>query len=163
MDDLATVNEEFTHPLHNWIGWASTKESHMNDRYVGMHYSVVLRDRQTGECRQTSIGTWTSDCKFWWTDGNFGCDCNRHYVFASGSPVDEAPPCNHNNQRYTVEYVEFSNGDRVPLNSPPSSSPPILTRETRGFIHRNWPIWAAPVLGALIGYVVALALKGAMR
>jgi len=87
-------------------------------KYNGMNYSVVLRDRQTGECRRVAMDEWGDGCEFLWTDGNFGCDCNRDEMFERGEVVTHDYLCNTGANRYTVEYVEFASGDRVPLEAP---------------------------------------------
>jgi hypothetical protein len=41
---------------------------------------------------------------FWWTEGNFGCDCNRHlafeYAFGNEIEDDEEFQCGH--EKYTL-------------------------------------------------------------
>lgn len=47
-----------------------------------MNYTVRIKDNSTGEIRKCKIDLeWTESSVFWWTDGNFGCDCNREVQF----------------------------------------------------------------------------------
>lgn len=47
-----------------------------------MSFIMVMRDDTTGEVRriQTDL-KWLDHSHFFWTEGNFGCDCNRHLIF----------------------------------------------------------------------------------
>jgi hypothetical protein len=71
-----------------------------------MSYTVEIRERSTGETvtRVYPEFEWVSSreqpgeegngSRYWWTDGNFGCDCNRRTEFqrAKGLPEDTDPP-----------------------------------------------------------------------
>lgn len=47
-------------------------------------YTVYLRNNETGEERGVeNDGPWNKTTEYLWTDGNFGCDCNRALLFAS--------------------------------------------------------------------------------
>lgn len=51
-----------------------------------------------------------------WSEGNFGCDCNRHDFFcqATGREPDHACPCNMcDDQRYVIEKITERGTDRV--------------------------------------------------
>lgn len=60
---------------------------------------------------------------YWWTDGNYGCDCNRalEWIRATGrEPTDEeydAADCSpfDGPQRYVVDFVELPDGQRIPI------------------------------------------------
>lgn len=59
-----------------------------------MAYTVEIREVATGETvttQQNLDGVHPSgrDSLFWWTDGNFGCDCNRSMEFWRGKGVTE--------------------------------------------------------------------------
>ena len=49
------------------------------------------------------------DWEWMWTEGNYGCDCNRFLFFerAGGNnpDLDDCPSCGDNNL-YTVEFME---------------------------------------------------------
>jgi hypothetical protein len=59
-------------------------------------YSVEIRGRSTGETvtREYPEFEWVASreqpgeegngSRYWWTDGNFGCDCNRELEFRRG-------------------------------------------------------------------------------
>jgi len=55
-----------------------------------MKYKVRIKNKNTQEIRTCTMETleWDKHSLFWWTDGNYGCDCNREIVFrrAGGEP-----------------------------------------------------------------------------
>lgn len=64
---------------------------------------ITIRKNSTGEQRQYADDQeW--DGNFIWSEGNFGCDCNRHLFFerASGKECDDDFPCG------TTEYTVIS-------------------------------------------------------
>ena len=91
-----------------------------------MTYSVVITDTQTGETRTRHIvdQPWNDATAFWWTDGNFGCDCNRsaEFIRASGrEPTEQeydAQKCDDGvTFRFYVSHAILENGTRVELDS----------------------------------------------
>lgn len=62
-----------------------------------MSYVVRLRNNETGEVREQAYGDleWNETAVAWWTEGNFGCDCNRRmqWQIAGGEVPDDDPPC----------------------------------------------------------------------
>ena len=45
-------------------------------------YTVNIRDRTTGFVRPHEVEfDWDDNQKWLWTEGNFGCDCNRRIFF----------------------------------------------------------------------------------
>lgn len=57
-------------------------------------YDVQMRDNLTGEERLVPMEMeWHDSSLFWWTDGNFGCDCNRGIVFAGDDDAADDVPC----------------------------------------------------------------------
>ncbi|TWB15579.1 hypothetical protein [Nitrospirillum bahiense] len=85
-----------------------------------MPYTVVMRENQTGETRLCLLDDidWGEHSVYWWTDGNFGCDCNRRWEFqrAGGEAEDAASPCGHG--AYTAVEAILLDGTRVPLDQP---------------------------------------------
>lgn len=61
---------------------------------------VVLVRASDGQ-RRVILPSWknkyTWEDEFWWTEGNFGCDCNRRDAFADASdePRPDADECSH--------------------------------------------------------------------
>ena len=54
---------------------------------------------------------------FMWTEGNYGCDCNRSLFFYGVPPDHEIEsPCGEG--RFTVLFAELPNGTRVVLDPP---------------------------------------------
>ena len=72
-------------------------------------YSVVIRKNETGELRLRHVDLDWEDGSYWfWTEGNFGCDCNREleWLRACGEEDDETwdkVECGH--YRYSVIYA----------------------------------------------------------
>ena len=53
---------------------------------------------------------------YWWTDGNFGCDCNRYMSFERGKgrePKDDYCKCGYD--CYTVPYVILPDGIKIKI------------------------------------------------
>lgn len=81
---------------------------------VAIHQNcdVVVRKNSTGEVKRIRTDLeWFDHSHFFWTEGNFSCDCNRHHVFH----WDKEPPrkqekfkCGHT--AYTVIKVIFPDG-----------------------------------------------------
>lgn len=96
-----------------------------------MPYKVAIRKNATGEIRIAEMdfewdkGNDSTDL-FWWTEGNFGCDCNRYLEFerAGGHdpdddvPDDQQQECGHT--AYSVLYAEMPDGKRVPIDEEPA-------------------------------------------
>lgn len=83
-----------------------------------MKYKVLIRNNETKEERIQDMGAieWDADNSiYWWTDGNFGCDCNREWEFerAGGYVISPDPKCGHH--RFTVPWVELESGERIPI------------------------------------------------
>lgn len=78
-------------------------------------YHVAIRCNETGEIRMYRYDLEWDDDEFMWTDGNYGCDCNRHLFFnrAKGIEPEDARPCGE--ERYSVLYAELPNGIRIPI------------------------------------------------
>jgi hypothetical protein len=57
-----------------------------------MIYTATILDTATGERRVTKPQEWPDEegALYWhWTDGNFGCDCNRALEFARAGGATE--------------------------------------------------------------------------
>lgn len=70
----------------------------MSERFdPAVHYRVRLRKNSTGEVRVYDHPfPWDEESNgFIWTDGNYGCDCNRANFFAecAGEEYDEDVQC----------------------------------------------------------------------
>lgn len=87
-----------------------------------MSYQVKIIDTKTGEARMHTMDlNWFHEdgagSEYWWTDGNFGCDCNRglEFIRASGrEPTDEEFEqivCNQG--RYRVPFAVLDDGRRI--------------------------------------------------
>jgi len=88
-----------------------------------MTYHVALRLNSTGEIRMCEVSwPWREGDLVWWTDGNFGCDCNREleWIRAGGrEPTDDewedSARCGET--KYTALYAELPDGTRITLDS----------------------------------------------
>lgn len=59
-------------------------------------YRVLLKHIPTGEVVEVDHGeVWGDSADYLWTDGNWGCDCNRALLFAraKGLPEPAERPC----------------------------------------------------------------------
>ena len=72
-------------------------------------YVVGIRDNDTGEVRfcQQQL-PWDDFSLFWWTTGNFGCDCNRALVFHQRYTGTEC-----GNTQFTVVGIWFPDGGEL--------------------------------------------------
>ena len=84
-----------------------------------MGYDAHITDTTTGETRVSRMDLdWHEASDFWWSEGNFACDCNRGTEFAraSGENVDDLSddedatrfPCGH--ERFRVR-ITSEDGD----------------------------------------------------
>jgi hypothetical protein len=76
-----------------------------------MSYVVRIKNNETGEIRNHEIDLdWSERSLFWWTKGNFGCDCNREWEFqrANNETESEEPVCGHS--RFTVIDATLEDG-----------------------------------------------------
>lgn len=90
-----------------------------------MPYNVAIRKNATGEVRMAPMDLdWFKpdgyDDMYWWTEGNFACDCNRHLEWerAAGREPDndEGIECGHT--AYTALYAELPDGTRIEIDDP---------------------------------------------
>lgn len=74
-----------------------------------MSYKMKITDTTTGQSViTTQPGDWSEDLRFFWTDGNFGCDCNRgrEFMRANGLPPGEfACSSSTGVQRFEIELL----------------------------------------------------------
>jgi hypothetical protein len=88
-----------------------------------MGYTVTMRKNETGEVRAIDQDLeWHDSSLYWWTDGNFGCDCNRHihWLYAEGKRPEDIDDIDCGDTRYTVLYADFPDGSRIAIDSPPA-------------------------------------------
>ena len=86
-----------------------------------MSYHVTIRDTTTGETRisREFKEDWDPDkSHWWWTEGNYGCDCNRQLEFirAEGrEPTVEEwnTACNDSQNRFVVRHAILKDGSTV--------------------------------------------------
>ena len=76
-------------------------------------YRVAIRNNKTQEVRMREIDMpWGEGSLFWWTDGNFGCGCNRELEWRRAKEksveLESGEYCS--NGRFSVLYAELSDG-----------------------------------------------------
>ena len=62
----------------------------------------------------TSLTEHTDHLKFFWTEGNFGCDCNRSIFAIDACVMDEELDCNTGEP--TIELISLKVDGREVLN-----------------------------------------------
>jgi len=77
---------------------------------------VHIRDNETGEVRQYEDEQIWRDgdvCAFIWSEGNFGCDCNRQLFFwrAAGEPEHDDYECGHS--KFSVRIINPVDGSVI--------------------------------------------------
>jgi hypothetical protein len=84
-------------------------------------YKVAIRKNDTQETRMYEVDftDWenqygTNDL-FWWTEGNFGCDCNRgdSWHRAGGEPTEIEYPCG--GDLFSALYAVLPDGSKIPI------------------------------------------------
>ena len=77
------------------------------------YFAVIQRTSDSAIRRCPQACAWQEGSWFWWADGTYSCDCNRHLEFeraAGHSPaMDEDIPCGAS-ERYRVLRFEFPDG-----------------------------------------------------
>lgn len=89
-----------------------------------MSYTAFIRNNETGEIRHRWMDLdWKDDEErsdlFWWTGGNFGCDCNREREFERAIGR-EAGPTKCGVHRFTVIKVVLTDGREIPIDEDPA-------------------------------------------
>lgn len=54
-----------------------------------------------------------------WTEGNYGCDCNRYLFFQRAMNDDESEDIDHNGRNYLVSHIELTNGECIRIDELP--------------------------------------------
>jgi hypothetical protein len=82
-------------------------------------YKVYIRKNDTGEVRARDTGfEWDDSSYFFWTGGNFGCDCNleREFLRAGDEEVNFNEDFLCGTYRYTPMYALLSSGKIIYFN-----------------------------------------------
>ena len=75
-----------------------------------MSYSVLITDNETKQ-ESVMLYEYNFDNDFWWSEGNFSCDCNRGLEFKRGlgeNPDMDETSCG--NGKYSVSIYDCSDG-----------------------------------------------------
>jgi len=77
-----------------------------------MKYTLDMTDVKTGESKLIKFDLdWNDGSKFWWSEGNFACDCNRAGVFSAD--LHNYENCNIGKNRFIVHKAILENGDEI--------------------------------------------------
>jgi len=84
--------------------------------------NACIRENATGEVRECSLGSIGPFSRFWWTEGNASCDCNRHDWFYDLDAADDAAfPCG--DTAYGVLWVLDDDGLKHFINAAHPAEP----------------------------------------
>lgn len=79
-------------------------------------YDVLIRHNSTGEVRKSHQDLeWRKGSHWWWTEGNFGCDCNRKLEFQRAGGVELADCESCGQKAYTVIKAIFPDGTELAI------------------------------------------------
>ena len=89
-----------------------------------MSYDILIRKNETGEIRRYTFDwvSWDEETDpYWLTDGNYGCDCNRHLAFerAVGNNEFIKAPCGEG--AYSILKAILPDGKEIPVDAVESS------------------------------------------
>jgi len=80
-------------------------------------YTVRFKDTVTGEeAEKVYEYEWEDGSDYWWSEGNFSCDCNRYLEFLRAKGQDPAldeAVCNSGDNRYEVVSITCPDGQVV--------------------------------------------------
>lgn len=90
-----------------------------------MAYKVAIRKNSTGEIRMASMDLdWFKadggDDMYWWTEGNFACDCNRHLSWerAGGHEPRDDEEMECGSTAFATLYAVLPDGTRIDIDDP---------------------------------------------
>lgn len=98
-----------------------------------MKYTFVIRHNPTGEVRHYADPfDWDDEevMEFAYTDGNYGCDCNRSLFFADANGEERS----HGNVEcggdvYSIPYATREDGVRIWLDDEPNNETMEVTHD----------------------------------
>ena len=83
-------------------------------------YTVSIKNNKTGETRKFIMqdSDWGDGSDWLWTEGNYGCDCNRALFFARAFGEDETEAeeqeCG-DGVAYSVPFAELADGTKIEI------------------------------------------------
>lgn len=83
-----------------------------------MSYQVLIRNNATGEERLYQYDfDWGDSSLFLWTEGNYGCDCNRSLFFrrAVGEKVGCTESVDCGETAFSIPYAIMPDGTRIQI------------------------------------------------
>lgn len=86
-----------------------------------MKYTATIVDKVASESRVFEDDTEASEeaMEYNWSEGNYGCDCNRSLFFARAAGLSDPTdtPCGHS--RYSVAELVLDDGRRIQIDGSP--------------------------------------------
>jgi len=84
-----------------------------------MSYVVVIQHISTGEERHIEHdGEWDEAADYLWSEGNYGCDCNRALFFYSWGPEAKDRECG--DTEFAIPLVILANGEVIEFEAVPA-------------------------------------------
>ena len=80
------------------------------------YYFATIMKMDTGEIRKRKQElAWKEGSHWWWTEGNFGCDCNREWEFQRAGNEELTPheKLQCGSKRYKVLQFDFPDGSSM--------------------------------------------------
>ncbi len=79
---------------------------------------INIKNNKTGEIRKfvEKDGDWDHRLEWFWTEGNYGCDCNRALMFARANNEDETEAWEQgcgDGVAYSIPFVELADGTKI--------------------------------------------------
>jgi hypothetical protein len=100
---FATGHGDTFEGLLNELSWQIAGDTEMTIETRAKPCVVFIRKNSTGEIRQFQDVWYGHD--YIWSDGNFGCDCNRVDFFASAANEKEYADCDCGQSAYDIKIV----------------------------------------------------------
>jgi hypothetical protein len=77
-------------------------------------YNVLIYDRLTNEQRTfRNESPLAEHSVFHWSDGNYGCDCNRHIFFCRAADQDAPEDVACGDDRFVIDEIRLDDGSVV--------------------------------------------------
>lgn len=93
------------------------KQVYSKPTVKGVKYKIAIRKNDTGEIKVRDIDSnWDETSFYWLTEGNFGCDCNRAWLFhKDGHRVTETANYYCSMGGYTILHAELEDGTNIKI------------------------------------------------
>ncbi len=85
-----------------------------------MAYDVYIRRNSDGLVRvyhEDDPYTWNDSTEFMWSEGNYGCDCNRYLFFQRAAEENEDDDVSCGTTQYFCIKVRLPDGTEIPMDN----------------------------------------------